>query len=106
MRLINQNHIEYTELQRLAVYRLNRCKNNLVENIAATQAGVPVIPVAIRGTRSMLRADSWFPRRGRLEVIIAAPIVPDGDDWAAAVRLRDQARAIILQNCGEVDLEG
>ncbi len=74
--------------------------------IAAAQAGVPVIPVAIRGTRSMLRADSWFPRRGRLEVIIAAPIVPDGDDWAAAVRLRDQARAIILQNCGEVDLEG
>jgi 1-acyl-sn-glycerol-3-phosphate acyltransferase len=35
--------------------------------VAAAQAG-PVVPVTIRGTRSMLRAGSWFPRRGRLEV--------------------------------------
>lgn len=74
--------------------------------IAAAQAGVPVIPVAIRGTRAMLRADSWFPRHGRLEVIIGAPLQPDGHDWAAAVRLRDQARAVILEHCGEMDLEG
>jgi len=30
----------------------------------AAEAGVPVIPVAIRGTRSILRPESWFPRRG------------------------------------------
>ncbi|MFO1420408.1 MAG: lysophospholipid acyltransferase family protein [Candidatus Competibacteraceae bacterium] len=35
--------------------------------VAAAQAGAPVLPVTIRGTRSMLRAGSWFPRRGRLE---------------------------------------
>ena len=29
----------------------------------AAEAGVPVIPVAIRGTRSILRADNWLPRR-------------------------------------------
>ena len=74
--------------------------------VAAAQAGTPVVPVTIRGTRSMLRAGSWFPRRGRLEVIVAAPIPPDGADWAAAIRLRDAARAVILQHCGEPDLGG
>ncbi len=72
--------------------------------LAAAQAGTPVVPVTIRGTRSMLRAGSWFPRRGRLEVRVEAPVQPDGDDWAAAVRLRDRARAVILRHCGEPDL--
>ena len=73
--------------------------------LAAAQAGAPVVPVTIRGTRSILRAGSWFPRRGRLEVIIEPPLAPDGADWAAAVRLRDAARALILRHCGEPDLE-
>lgn len=72
--------------------------------VAAAQAGTPVIPVILRGTRSMLRAGSWFPRRGRLEVIVEPPLQPDGEDWAAAVRLRDAARAAILRHCGEPDL--
>ncbi len=74
--------------------------------VAAAQAGTPVVPVTIRGTRSMLRAGSWFPRRGRLEVIVAPPIRPDGEDWSAAVRLRDATRAVILRHCGEPDLGG
>lgn len=74
--------------------------------VAAAQAGVPVVPVTIRGTRSMLRAGSWFPRRGRLEVIVESPIQPDGADWSAAVRLREAARAVILRCCGEPDLGG
>jgi 1-acyl-sn-glycerol-3-phosphate acyltransferase len=74
--------------------------------VAAAQAGAPVVPVTIRGTRSMLRAGSWFPRRGRLEVIVEPAITPDGEDWAAAVRLRDAARAAILRHCGEPDLGG
>ena len=72
--------------------------------LAAAQAGAPIVPVTIRGTRSILRAGSWFPRRGRLEVIVEPPIPPDGADWAAAVRLRDAARAAILRHCGEPDL--
>ncbi|HRD64803.1 MAG TPA: AMP-binding protein [Candidatus Competibacter sp.] len=74
--------------------------------VAAAQAGTPVVPVIIRGTRSMLRAGSWFPRRGRLEVIVEPPIQPDGNDWSAAVRLRDAARAVVLRHCGEPDLGG
>jgi len=72
--------------------------------VAAAEAGVPVVPVAIRGTRSILRSDQWFPRRGSIRVTLGHPILPDGTDWAAALRLRDAARAEILRHCGEPDL--
>jgi 1-acyl-sn-glycerol-3-phosphate acyltransferase len=72
--------------------------------VVASEAGAPVVPAAIRGTRSILRSNSWFPHRGRVEVTFGRPIQPDGTTWEAAVRLRDQARAAILQACGEPDL--
>lgn len=71
--------------------------------VAAAQAGVPVLPVTIRGTRSILRAQSWFPRRGTVEVLVDAPLFPDGKDWAAALRLRNAARSVILRHSGEPD---
>jgi 1-acyl-sn-glycerol-3-phosphate acyltransferase len=72
--------------------------------LAAAQAGVPVVPVAIRGTRSILRGGQWRPRRGEISIDIGAPIKPDGADFAAAVRLRDAARAFVLEHCREPDL--
>ena len=72
--------------------------------VAAAEAGVPVVPVTIRGTRSLLRADSRFPRRGAARIIVAATIMPPGTDWDAAVQLRDAAHAAILQHLGEPDL--
>ena len=70
----------------------------------AAQAGVPVVPVALRGVRSVLRDGTWYARRGAIAVTVCAPIVPDGDDWAATLRLRDRARVEILKYCGEPDL--
>jgi 1-acyl-sn-glycerol-3-phosphate acyltransferase len=70
----------------------------------AAETGVPIVPVAIRGTRSMLRGREWFPRRGSIAVTIRPPIHPKGSDWSAAVELRDEVRAEILKYCGEVDL--
>ncbi len=72
--------------------------------VASAETGVPVAPVTIRGNRSLLRADSRFPRRGGIRVIVAAPIRPQGTDWTAAVKLRDDVRASILQHLGEPDL--
>jgi 1-acyl-sn-glycerol-3-phosphate acyltransferase len=72
--------------------------------VAAARTGAAVVPVAIRGTRSKLRGDGWFPRRGGVEVEAGPPVRPDGEDWAAAVRLRDAVRAGILARCGEPDL--
>jgi 1-acyl-sn-glycerol-3-phosphate acyltransferase len=67
----------------------------------AVQAGVPVVPVAIRGTRSILRSGQWLPRRGAVRLSIEAPLQPQGTDWAAAIALRDASHADILRNCGE-----
>jgi 1-acyl-sn-glycerol-3-phosphate acyltransferase len=72
--------------------------------LAAVEAGVPVVPIAIRGTRSILRGGQWRPRPGRVSVTIGAPIAPDGSDFAAAVRLRDAARVFVLAHCHEPDL--
>lgn len=72
--------------------------------VVAAQTGVPVVPLGISGTRSILRAEQWFPRRGAVAVTVGTPIVPSGTDWNAAIALRDEARAQMLQLCGEPDL--
>jgi 1-acyl-sn-glycerol-3-phosphate acyltransferase len=71
----------------------------------AAQAGVPVVPVALRGVRSVLRDGTWYARRHPMAVTFGVPIAPDGDDWNAAVRLRDLVRAEVLKHCGEPDTE-
>ena len=72
--------------------------------VAAASAGTSVIPVTLRGTRLLMPDGQWLPRRGVVQVIIGSPAVPDGRDWAAAVRLRDLTRAAILAACGEPDM--
>jgi 1-acyl-sn-glycerol-3-phosphate acyltransferase len=70
----------------------------------AAEAQVPVVPVSIRGARSMLRPEQWFVRRSALSVTVHAAIRPQGSGWEEALRLRDLARAAIIQGCGEPDL--
>lgn len=70
----------------------------------AAEAGIPVVPVTITGTRSVLRDGSFFPRPGPVGVVISPLIAPSGTGWSAAVRMRDAARAEILRLCGEPDL--
>ncbi len=74
--------------------------------LTAVEAGVPVLPLAIRGTRSVLRGGQWFPRRGAIEVRIAAAIEPQGEEFASAIELRDRSRRAVLERCGEPDLAG
>jgi 1-acyl-sn-glycerol-3-phosphate acyltransferase len=69
----------------------------------AAQAGLPVVPGILRGTRSMLRGEQWFPRWSPISVTIADPVQPTGTDLAAVVRLRDAVRVAILAGCGEAD---
>jgi 1-acyl-sn-glycerol-3-phosphate acyltransferase len=72
----------------------------------ASQADVPAVPVTIRGSRSVLRPEQWFPRRAAVTVDIGSAIQPEGKDWAVAMRLRDIVREAILSRCGEPDLTG
>ena len=79
--------------------------------ITAATANMPVVPIAIRGTRSMLPPDTWVPRRGRITFTIGKAITPDAviegeisGNWATAVKLKEVAHQHILSHCGEVDL--
>ena len=79
--------------------------------ITAATTGMQIVPIAIRGTRSMLRPDTWMPRRGQITFTIGKVITPDveiesesGDKWSTAVKLREAAHRHILAHCGEVDL--
>lgn len=70
----------------------------------ATQEDLPVVPITIRGTRSILRSGQWFPHRGSITVHIDELVMPDGNDFAANVSLRDTVRAVMLERCREPDL--
>ena len=71
--------------------------------LMAARAGVPVVPAAIRGTRTLLGGGSLMPRWSRVEVEIGRPINPTGADKEQALLLRDAVRAQVLQHCGEPD---
>ena len=72
--------------------------------VTAAEAGLPIVPVVIRGTRSILRGDSTFMRKGAVSVLVGSPIMPQGSDWQAAINLRDAVRDEMLRHCGEPDL--
>ncbi|AKJ68191.1 1-acylglycerol-3-phosphate O-acyltransferase [Pandoraea thiooxydans] len=66
----------------------------------------PIVPIALAGVRSILPDGDWVPHRGRAVLTQLAPVMPDGDDFAAALRLRDAARRAILAHCGEPSASG
>ena len=72
--------------------------------LVAVEAGIPVVPIVISGTRSALRGGQWFPRPSNISVHIGKALRADGSGFSAAVRLRDAVRARMLALCGEPDL--
>jgi 1-acyl-sn-glycerol-3-phosphate acyltransferase len=70
----------------------------------ACEANLPVLPGVLRGTRSMLRSDQWFPRLAPISVETAAAVKPTGTDFASVLKLRQAVREVILAGCGEPDL--
>lgn len=72
---------------------------------AAAEANVPVCPIALDGTRFILRSESYLLRPGRIKVTVSAPIQPMGEEWAQVVALRDTVRKEIAAHCGEPTLD-
>lgn len=72
----------------------------------ATRASMPIVPVAIHGTRYMLSSGRFLPRLGRLTVEILEPIVmdPSAEAGLAARTMRDRSHAAILGVLDEPDL--
>ncbi len=71
----------------------------------AATAGVSVLPLALRGTRRVLRGDSWLPRPGPIHVWIGPPQRAPGREWTDVVALRDAVAAVIAEHCGEPRLD-
>jgi len=76
---------------------------------AAAGAGVPIVPVAIHGTRDMLRGDTWYPRHGAIAITVGSPVLPGAapvgsDTWQTALWMRERTRAWMLQQVREPDL--
>jgi 1-acyl-sn-glycerol-3-phosphate acyltransferase len=71
----------------------------------AARVGLPVVPVAIRGTRHILPSGRFLPRFGRIDIhILPVLAAPAAGDPAAVHAVRDQARARILGALDEPDL--
>lgn len=71
----------------------------------AAETGTPVVPLALRGTRRVLRDGEWIPRPHSIELRILPPLAASGTDWRQVVELRDRARDAVAEHCGELRLD-
>jgi 1-acyl-sn-glycerol-3-phosphate acyltransferase len=71
----------------------------------AARVGLPVVPLAIHGTRHILPSGRFLPRLGRIdiEILPALPIATAGDTNSVHA-VRDQSRVRIVAALGEPDL--
>lgn len=74
--------------------------------VIAARARLPVVPIAIRGTRRILPSGAVLPRPGRIEIQILPAVTPpeSADAATLATMTRVQSRARILAALGEPDL--
>ena len=71
----------------------------------AIETGTAICPVALQGTRQILRNGSHLIRPGLIKVHISEPIMPKSKEWTEGVRLRDEARKAIAEYCGEPTID-
>ncbi len=74
--------------------------------VAAVRGGMPVVPVAISGTREMMRGGFRIPKPVPLTVRILPPILPGEPSFADPRKLAEAARERILDVLDEPDLLG
>lgn len=68
---------------------------------AAIAAGVPVVPVALKGTRELQPWPRTEPYSGQVEVTIGPPLRAQGSEWEHLVDLAHRARAFLAEHCGD-----
>jgi 1-acyl-sn-glycerol-3-phosphate acyltransferase len=72
----------------------------------AIQAGIPIVPVAVVGSRRVQPKGSWRITPGEIEIRIGEPIRVDGLSFEDRDRLRDAAWAAVAELKGEESLTG
>ena len=68
---------------------------------AAAQSGCSVIPIALSGTRRIFPAGTLLLRPGPITVAITPPLRSNGATWSEVLRLRDEARRVIVKTGSE-----
>jgi 1-acyl-sn-glycerol-3-phosphate acyltransferase len=63
----------------------------------AIETGLPILPIALAGTRDALAKGSWLFRRARAEARVLPPIETTGMTLAELPRLRDDVRNRIIE---------
>jgi 1-acyl-sn-glycerol-3-phosphate acyltransferase len=71
----------------------------------AVETGIPVVPIALEGTRQVLPLGKIIPRPGLVHIWIGAALAGGGKGWPAVIALRDRVFEAILARCGEPRLE-
>jgi 1-acyl-sn-glycerol-3-phosphate acyltransferase len=71
----------------------------------AVDTGRPVVPMALRGARRVLRDKTLLPKPGPIDLWVGEPLHARGTGWAAVVDLRDRVAAEIAAHCGEPRLD-
>lgn len=61
----------------------------------AIKAGVPIVPVALRGTRELMPVGSFLLRRGTMTVIIGEPIATQGLSDEDRASLHERVRGVV-----------
>ena len=72
--------------------------------VAAFRAGMPVVPIAISGSRHILPSKRLLPRPGPLRIDILPAIAPGDEDFVDARHLGEAARQRILAVLDEPDI--
>ncbi len=70
----------------------------------AAEMNIPIIPLALKGTRKVLKRNSVLLHPSKIELTIGYPIPPIGKKWHEIHFLKDQVRIAISNECGEVML--
>lgn len=71
----------------------------------SAETHVPLCPLALQGTRTILRNDEKLLNPGRITVTAGKLIYPGGSEWQDVTQLRNVARAEIAKYCGEPSLD-
>lgn len=71
----------------------------------ATENNLPVLPVALSGTREVLRSHEWLLKPNTISVTVGELIYPNENSWQEITRLQSQSRVFIVSHCGESSIE-
>jgi 1-acyl-sn-glycerol-3-phosphate acyltransferase len=72
--------------------------------VVSAESGRPMLTLSLRGTRSVLRDGSWWPRRHPVQLHVHAGLSAGAPDWPHALKLRDDVRRLMAAECGEPEL--